>query len=359
VRFAGVALRPKTPPQRRCLLLARHGAVERSPGVREVDQALSTKGRKELSEVVRALVEQCSDLIGEDGLRLRTIRHGRYKHVAETARAVAWAFAEAGSPRPPLKPWPKLDPPEFWQGRSSGKHKRVARALVRTLCEWAPRHNDAVLVVGHQPQLGWIAEEVLRRPLPIARCEVVCIAIDAAPSPLRRLLEGIGLTRLASTRRLLWSIAPSDPDSHKELVDKIKAKMDVAKVLGALILPTLGILLGLLLDPKRRAAVEGVPLNIATGLLFAATGLYLATIYAYDRLLMPVRFWAESARTLDGARLLKRRWLARRPPSSSLLVLHQNMIRVWNWIFTPATIAAVGGLALLATPRSNPAGSRS
>ncbi len=154
--------------------------------------------------------------------------------------------------------------------------------------------------------------------------------------------------RLAATRRLLWSIAPSDSTAEKQLIEKIKAKMDVAKVLGALILPLLGILLGLLLDPKRLASVEGVPLDAATALLFAATGLYLATVYSYDRLLMPVRFWAESSRNVDEARFFKRRWLARRPPSSSLLVLHQNMIRVWNWIFTPATLAAVSGLALLA-----------
>jgi hypothetical protein len=67
---------------------------------------------------------------------------------------------------------------------------------------------------------------------------------------------------------------------------------------------------------------------------------------------MLVRFWAESAH--GPGRLLERRWLARRPPSSSLLVLHQNMIRVWNWIFTPATISAIVGLALLAYAALDP-----
>jgi phosphohistidine phosphatase SixA len=352
VPFIRVLRRPAT-RQERYLLLARHGAVERRAGVPDKEQPLSKEARTELSEVVRALVEQCSDVIGDDGIRVLTIRHGRYKHVSETARKIELALAGARSEPLRLEPSPELDPNEFWEGRSRGTHARVARELEDEVRSPESGDHSAILVVGHQPQLGWIAEEVLGRPLPIARCEVVCIAITA-PSPGRRLLERIGLTRLASTRRLVWSIAPSDPDAHKELIDKIKAKMDVAKVLGALILPTLGILLGLLLDPKRRAAVEGVPLDIATVLLFTATGLYLATIYAYDRLLMPVRFWAESARTLDAARLLKRRWLARRPPSSSLLVLHQNMIRVWNWIFTPATIAAIGGLALLAYAALDP-----
>jgi len=236
VQLTPVFRRPAT-RQEPCLLLARHGAVERRPGLPDVDQPLSKEGRTELSDVVRVLVEQCSDVIGDDGIRLGTIRHGRYKHVFETAREIAWAIAQAGSRRPPLEPWGKLDPTEFWKGRSSREHRRIARELEDTVRDPASRKQGALLVVGHQPHLGWIAEEVLGRPLPIARSEVVCIAIDASPSPAQRLLERVGLMRLASTPRLVWSIAPSDPDAQKELIDKIKAKMDVAKVLGALILP--------------------------------------------------------------------------------------------------------------------------
>ncbi len=257
-------------------------------------------------------------------------------------------MADAGLPRPKLEARAQLDPNQFWNGRRKREHATLADELVNSVRGRPSGERAAILVVGHQPHLGWISQEVLGRSLPIARCEIVCIEITVSPSAAQRLLERFRLMRLAATRRLLWSIAPSDSTAEKQLIEKIKAKMDVAKVLGALILPLLGILLGLLLDPKRLASVEGVPLDAATALLFAATGLYLATVYAYDRLLMPVRFWAESSRNVDEARFFKRRWLARRPPSSSLLVLHQNMIRVWNWIFTPATLAAVSGLALLA-----------
>ena len=70
--------------------------------------------------------------------------------------------------------------------------------------------------------------------------------------------------------------------------------------------------------------------------------LYLSSIYAYDSLLMPSRFWAEGEGVGEAA------WVPQRPPSSENYVLYSNMLRIWNWLFTPATYALVGGLGLLA-----------
>ena len=156
--------------------------MERRAGIPEEDQPLSREGRAELDEVIRVLVEQCSDVIGDEGIRLRTIWHGSYKHVSQTATAIAMALPQVASQRPPASLWRKLDPSEFWKGRSTGKHVRIARVLERVVRSSALSDRSAILVVGHQPHLGWIAEGVLGRPLPIARCEVVCIAIAAAPS---------------------------------------------------------------------------------------------------------------------------------------------------------------------------------
>jgi hypothetical protein len=75
--------------------------------------------------------------------------------------------------------------------------------------------------------------------------------------------------------------------------------------------------------------------------------LYLATMYAYDRLLMPDRFWGERRprRTV----LLRRGegWLVRRPPSSVAWVLYVNMMRVWRGLFTTATACVVIALGVL------------
>jgi hypothetical protein len=130
----------------------------------------------------------------------------------------------------------------------------------------------------------------------------------------------------------------------EDLRDKIDSKMKLAGVLGGLITGILSLLLGSLLDSQRMKALmctSGVGVYVASALFLVALGLYLATVYAYDRLLMPTR-WAEKAARLE------RRWLVQRPPSSAAWVLYQNMVRVWKRLFTPAAWAVIGGMLVLA-----------
>jgi hypothetical protein len=90
-------------------------------------------------------------------------------------------------------------------------------------------------------------------------------------------------------------------------------------------------------DFSGRLAVQ-----IGFALLLAALALYLMTMYAYDRLLMPIRFWGE------GSRRRRRAWLPARPPSSAAWVLYRNMMRIWYMIFTPATVLVGMAFTLLA-----------
>ncbi len=144
-------------------------------------------------------------------------------------------------------------------------------------------------------------------------------------------------------------ISPFDPkadrETAKKLRDKTDSKMKLAGVLGGLITAILTFLLGSRLDPEKLSSLNyasRLSIWVSAGLSLVALGLYLAIMYAFDRLLMPTRFWAEKAAKKD------RRWLVQRPPSSRTWVLYQNMIRVWNWLFAPATGAAIAGLLLLA-----------
>ena len=139
--------------------------------------------------------------------------------------------------------------------------------------------------------------------------------------------------------------------------------MDTAKLLGTFIVFLLGIVLGILSDEGKlqflvdsnaftRTFLGGLcEMGIAKRneiylytivgsvvSLFSAAVLYLITMYAYDRLLMPTRFWAESIKASSP------RWLPQRPPSSSLLVLQVNMMRIWKYLFTGANILV--GLSL-------------
>jgi hypothetical protein len=244
------------------------------------------------------------------------------------------------------------------------------------------QNANAVLVVGHMPQLGRLADELSRSKrcparrrrhlqLPLAQSEVACLIVGRPRFPglqkdtdwgerrARRLARSAlrAAVRLLPARlrwrspRVLWTIAPQDAEALADVRDKIKSKLNTATVLGGVITVVLSALLAVLFDEKKWGALAdsgGLPgqvaAQVAAGLLLAAIALYLASVYAYDRLLMPPRFWGEAGR----GRSVRGRALVRRPPSSSVWVLYQNMQRVWWGLFTPATLCVGAALCVLA-----------
>ncbi|MFB4269192.1 hypothetical protein [Nonomuraea sp. GTA35] len=239
------------------------------------------------------------------------------------------------------------------QGLSGQRNTTLIEDIRGTATNTAGKEN-AVLVMGHQPQLGRLADELARDEdgpgrfhlrrlrLPIASGEIVCLAFAERGAGRRR-----------RRPRLLWAITPSDIQAEADLREKIKSKVEVAKLLGGVITLLLGVLLTLFLDAARWKALEtaGGPgpagARLAAGFLLMSVALYLATIYAYDRLTMPSRFWAESV-PLPFRPRLRGRGLVRRPPSSAAWVLYQNMQRIWWGLFTPATISLMAALLVLA-----------
>lgn len=217
--------------------------------------------------------------------------------------------------------------------------------------------KGGVLVVGHMPQLSWLGYRLTRgfgarwwKPweraaLPLASGEIACLAVT------RRRCRWSG--------HLRWAITPTDDAALTSLYEKIKGKMETAKQLAAVITLVLSVLLGVLLDPDKWTGLGQVKTGFpapfdsgqgaaraAFGLLLAAVALYLMTMYAYDRLLMPTRFWAElpprrSGRQRGGS------WLPRRPPSSSAWVVYRNMMRTWYTLFTLATVLVAAALIVL------------
>jgi hypothetical protein len=156
-------------------------------------------------------------------------------------------------------------------------------------------------------------------------------------------------------------IAPSDPVALDQVRAKVASKMQVAAVLAGLIGTGLVFVLQDLLSTARAADASLVFQYAAALTLFVGAALNLATVYAYDVLLMPTRFWAEPRRLLPSVNSAGRtirgtpRWLVWRPPSADLIVIYQNMIRVWSRLFMPATaFTAIGvacmGLALVRPP---------
>jgi hypothetical protein len=230
---------------------------------------------------------------------------------------------------------------------------------------------NAVLVVGHQPQMGCLSSHLSghrpgwrNRAVPLAASEVVCLRLEKTRDGLWR-------------GPLCWTLVPDDRNALDAVSDKVKGKMESAKLLSAVITLALTALLGVLLDTNRwtglgtpKASLAGLSysgqaaIQVAFVLLLTALALYLLTMYSYDRLLMPPRFWAKgpdrrrdaqatpSKRRQVRERLVNRRvqgsWLPRRPPSSSAWVVFRNMQRIWFWLFTPANILVGLALAILA-----------
>jgi len=96
---------------------------------------------------------------------------------------------------------------------------------------------------------------------------------------------------------------------------------------------------------------------LAFAALATSAGLYFATLFLYDTMQMPHRFWSNrlpSPARKDGrlraisARLRHGHPSVRRPPTSTARVLQMSMVQVWAWIFTPATVLAGAGVAFLA-----------
>lgn len=319
------------------VLLFRHGRTIDTPHLRERERSLSDQGAADVQQVVRRLAEHLS--LHEHELRVDAVRHGDYRQVRETVGLLrrgmqiegAWPELEN------VRPSPALNPDVFWKERSAPCDVPLLACGRRSLPE-VPEVGCALLLVGHEPQLGMIAGELLRRvrlrwlrprPYPTPSAAVSCIRLGAGP--WRR-------------PRVLWVIEPTDDTTAEQLRKKIASKMDVAKVFGGVVTLAVGIVLNLLADSNKVAALpHRIGAYLAAAALATALVLYVSTLYAYDSLLMPTRFWATAV-----AKRRRRSPVVERPPSSANLVLQQNMINIWSRQFTVANFLVVAGFGLLA-----------
>jgi hypothetical protein len=105
--------------------------------------------------------------------------------------------------------------------------------------------GNALLIIGHQPQLGRLTACLTRQmfglrrgvALPLSSSEILCLRSNGKPTERRW--------------KLLWTIAPDDAGPLAELAEKVKGKMESAKLLSAVITLALAALLGTLLDTGR------------------------------------------------------------------------------------------------------------
>jgi phosphohistidine phosphatase SixA len=216
--------------------------------------------------------------------------------------------------------------------------KRIKEEVRATELRW----GKAVVVVGHDPQVSWLLHHLVadgswqrsarerglprrhKLKLPLTRGELAMLAGADGDLVLKCVLS------------------PSDPEAIEQLHEKIKSKMDTAKLLGAFLTALF------VFAAKELSGAKSPPgwypwlAGLSIAFLAAATAAYFVTMFHYDQLLMPVRFWP-SARPKGQLP----RGLVSRPPSSASWVLYQNMMRVWNRSFVTATVCGGVGLVLV------------
>lgn len=330
----------------RYVILVRHGASEgitskygyKQPSLRGLSRA-SVKDAKSGEQEVIEVADRLSQVIEEgveDGKWLirigAEILSSTHTVATETADIFAHFINQAAIPdqiRVQVTQQPLLDP-EKAQTHSDKPVEPVDAigCIESDLKAFVEKGSNAIVVVGHQPMLGWIANTLTGKPVAIPRSGAACLRCDTT--------KGKGY-------KLLWVIEPSRPETMNLLREKIKSKTELAKVFGSFIIGVMVFLAGVAFDTGKLTPLTGWQKIVLCGaaVCFALSGgLYFATIYAYDRLMMPSRFWGEK-------RGERPDWLVRRPPSSDTVVVQQNMVRIWNRLFVPASFFGFAGSLLV------------
>src|SRR5215213_9810950 len=148
--------------------------------------------------------------------------------------------------------------------------------------------RQAYVVVGHQPQLTQVARRLLKGrylpsdSLPLGNSEAACIELGYKP-------------------RLQWLLTVTPEETLvTDLKDKIKSKYDVAKfLLGAFVVNTGLILNAGLWGPDgllhSTLLVDKLFAGFAAIAALVSLALTAATLFSYDRLMMPESFWSDSS----------------------------------------------------------------
>lgn len=316
-------------------------------------EILTLRGRTEAREVGGTLAGVLDDLRRAGyPVEITCFWHERTDVAYATARAFRSAYeqtadaikTEYGQGPPPLAGMQGIGP---YLSAYASDPDRWADDRIKRLTQDGPpptQGEGAALIIGHDPGMSCLLTTLLKLNAPGTRRYRDVPALTRA--------ELVGLRRDRGYWRPVWALTPDASEDIIEIKAKIKSKMDTAKVFGGFVTGVLTFVISqyATTQPKTTywAAARGASLTaLAVSIL-----LYLMTLFWYDRLLMPARFW-EVLRGRQEDAVSK---VLRRPPSSAVWVLYQNMQRTWRLLFVPATYAAAIGIIGFAAGRIQPSG---
>ncbi len=344
----------------RYIILVRHGPAERPTELKKFKQSkerglyVPQKDDEDSGEkIVLEVASSFSDVVNDTNLQLcKVILSGTHEISKQTADVFKDVINRSTKCRVSVVSKPFLDPERVEKYRED---KTSLQCIAEKIDQCISKCDSAntLVIVGHMPMLGWLAFKLTGRTVAIPGSGMACLRARRSGQKWHKKVgrKWPPIWREYPRYNLQWVIEPSDSKIQAELKEKIQSKMDLAKILGGFIVAVTVFLAKAMLDDTVFScpfSMQDKLLVCSAGVYFVSAAFYFATLYAYDRLLMPTRFWGEKPGNVH------REWLARRPPSSSDLILQQNMVRVWNRLFVPATMLVFLGTALLISAAMRP-----
>lgn len=317
-------------PDRVRLVLIRHGERQREGG----ELASLTEGGRSQAEALGAWLQPGS-LFRADAILSSESRHSR-----EHAEIVSGLFRQ---------PVPVLTATALTPHTAESEFSFAAlrRETARTI-DWPRAH--VVLCVGHEPRLGQLALALTgTRPDPLQKGEMLSVEGDSWEALER------GQARLGTR------VQPTSPDADEgDLLPKIQSKMQTSALLAGFSSATFGVVLTQSdywahwpAGAAWPSGPEGAAVGAGLVLLAVATLLFVVSIYMYDRLALPRRYWDDEAdggdRDESGQRVCPQdRWRSFRRDRVRHGLLYAYMVWVWRFVFSVAVgMAMMGFLALV------------
>lgn len=205
------------------LLLMRHAAHEGGSDAKGMRcRKLTADAEAQITEVARALdefIDETKDL-PKVALTLAEIWHATSDEATQTAAILHKHLARCDAD-PKLKKQPEehLSPRKTSPYGPAGNYEPVVEDI-RNFFSKAPS-DSALIVIGHQPLLGWIAEAFAREAYPIGKAELLCLY--SSDGFRRRNWWELHILRRRAV--LLWVLTPGDSSGViNELKEKVRGK---------------------------------------------------------------------------------------------------------------------------------------
>jgi hypothetical protein len=242
----------------------------------------------------------------------------------------------------------RLGPPQFpsYSLPDNAIENRVTELWGEVDCLFSPGQEgclpgnplDMLVLVGHQPAIDWFLDGRVDEDVAVALGEVAA------------------LIRRRGTRgrwHLWWVITPESQNALSGLREKIQSKMTVLAVLAGF---STAVLAATAIELAGNAVARPetrLLMLAAIALFFASAVVQIGTLLAYDRLMMPHRFWRTRQPRASRSPGELPTGVVERPPSSAGWVVYQESVRLWRWAVNAFIVAGAGVLVLLAAVACN------